>query len=67
MVFGIGCWLQGMVRRLEVGDWSGYYWRREVARIRDGVSEEGVGWFSEMVLRKGGRWGRNSFFGMIDG
>lgn len=56
-----------MVRRLEVGDWSGYYWRREVARIRDGVSEEGVGWFSEMVLRKGGRWGRNSFFGMIDG
>lgn len=37
---GIGCWLQGMVRRL--------------ARIRGGVDEDGESWFSGKVTRKVG-------------
>ena len=32
--------------RLEVGGRSGSYWWREVARIKDGVGEEGEVWFS---------------------
>jgi len=41
-------------RRLEVGGQSCSYWWREVARIRDGVGEEGESWFSERVSRKVG-------------
>jgi len=37
------------VGRLEVEAWSGSYWWREVARIRDGVGEEGDSWFAERV------------------
>jgi len=42
------------VGRLDVGGWSGSYWWREVAKIRDGVGEEGECWFAERVSRKVG-------------
>lgn len=42
------------VGRLDVGGRSCSYWWREVARIRDGVGEEGESWFSERVSRKVG-------------
>jgi len=40
--------------RLEVGGRSGSYWWREVARIKDGVGEDGESWFNGRVSRKVG-------------
>jgi len=47
--------------KLEVGGRSGSFWWREVAKIRDGVGDEGDGWVSEMVSRKVGD-GADTFF-----
>jgi hypothetical protein len=40
--------------RLEVRGRSDSCWWREVAKIRDGVGEEGEGWFAGSVSRKVG-------------
>jgi len=53
----------------EVGRWgdqSGSSWRREIAKIRDGLGGVGGGWFQDCVSRKVGD-GVNTFFGMIRG
>jgi len=61
LVDRVGFWYRVLVARygeaarsLEVGGRSCSYWWREVARIRDGVGEGGVSWFSERVSRKVG-------------
>jgi len=47
--------------RLEVGGRSDSSWWREVANIRDGIREEGEGWFAGMVSRRVGD-GENTLF-----